>query len=253
MFNKFDLMNKLNQLEISITKSYISSNFNWQIPPPVFLKPNIGRGSRGIKKVFSKSQYQIYKEENFRKGDILIQPIFSGIEYTVGVLSNTNNKIISISPKRIIRKNGITINAVTENNTIIDKLAIEITKHLEPRGPFNIQLFVTKENRPIVFEINPRFSTTLVLSIEAGIDEVDLLVIIIHAESKQYYAKEGSLYRIIRLYKKIKVGYFNYCTPSWGNYLRKTYIVQRINLTILSRNPIVNQFECETLNFEKLD
>ena len=127
--NKFDLMNKLNQLEISITKSYISSNFNWQIPPPVFLKPNIGRGSRGIKKVFSKSQYQIYKEENFRKGDILIQPIFSGIEYTVGVLSNPNNKIISISPKRVIRKNGITINAVTENNTIIDKLAIEITKH----------------------------------------------------------------------------------------------------------------------------
>ena len=48
-----------------------------------------------------------------------------------------------------------------------------------------------------MFEINPRFSTTLVLSIEAGIDEVDLLVNNYSIQNpKQYYAKEGVyLYR----------------------------------------------------------
>ena len=35
--NKFRLMNKLNELNISKTKSYLSSSFNWEINPPIFL------------------------------------------------------------------------------------------------------------------------------------------------------------------------------------------------------------------------
>ena len=34
--NKFKLMNKLNELNISKTKSYLSSSFNWEINPPIF-------------------------------------------------------------------------------------------------------------------------------------------------------------------------------------------------------------------------
>ena len=174
--NKFKLMNKLNELNISKTKSYLSSSFNWEINPPIFLKPNMGRGSRGIKKIYSKFQYQVYKEENKNEGDILIQPIIKGIEYTVGVVANSKNQILSISPKKIFKKDKVTINAVTENNPIIIDQAKKLVKFLSPRGPFNIQLFITPEKQPIIFEINPRFSTTLILSIEAGVNEVDLLI-----------------------------------------------------------------------------
>ena len=61
----------------------------------------MGRGSRGIKKIYSKFQYQVYKEENKNEGDILIQPIIKGIEYTVGVVANSKNQILSIGPKNI--------------------------------------------------------------------------------------------------------------------------------------------------------
>ena len=167
-------MNKLNELNISKTKSYLSSSFN-EINPQ-FLKPNMGRGSRGIKKIYSKFQYQVYNEENKNEGGILIQPIIKGIEYTVGVVANSKNQILSISPKKIFKKDKVTINAVTENNPIIIDQAKKLVKFLSPRGPFNIQLFITPEKQPIIFEINPRFSTTLILSIEAGVNEVDLLI-----------------------------------------------------------------------------
>ncbi|MDA9602486.1 ATP-grasp domain-containing protein [Flavobacteriaceae bacterium] len=172
--NKFKLMKKLNELDISKTKSFLDSNFNWEIDPPIFVKPNFGRGSRGIKKVYNKLQFEAYRQEN--KDEILIQPIIEGIEYTVGVLVNNENEILSISPKRIIKKDRVTINAVTENNSIIYGLAKKLTKILKPRGPYNIQLFITSEMQPIIFEINPRFSTTLILSIEAGVNEVELLI-----------------------------------------------------------------------------
>lgn len=172
--NKFKLMKKLDELDISKTKSFLDSNFNWEIEPPIFVKPNFGRGSRGIKKVYNKLQFEAYRQEN--KDEILIQPIIEGIEYTVGVLVNNENKILSISPKRIIKKDRVTINAVTENNSIIYGLAKKLTKILKPRGPYNIQLFITSEMQPIIFEINPRFSTTLILSIEAGVNEVELLI-----------------------------------------------------------------------------
>jgi len=172
--NKFKLMKKLNELDISKTKSFLDSNFNWEIDPPIFVKPNFGRGSRGIKKVYNKLQFEAYRQEN--KDEILIQPIIEGIEYTVGVLVNNENEILSISPKRIIKKDRVTINAVTENNSIIYGLATKLTKILKPRGPYNIQLFITPEMQPIIFEINPRFSTTLILSIEAGVNEVELLI-----------------------------------------------------------------------------
>tara|TARA_B110000046_G_C12958638_1_gene383446 strand:- start:51 stop:995 length:945 start_codon:yes stop_codon:yes gene_type:complete len=195
--NKYLLMQELDKLGISKTPSYLDSNFKWQIQPPLFVKPNSGRGSRGIRKIENQLQLEAYKQENSLNGDILIQPLIEGIEYTVGVLTNNKNEILSISPKKVIKKDKVTVNAVTENNPIINKLARKIIKLLKPKGPFNIQLFLTKEMVPIIFEINPRFSTTLILSMEAGVDEIDLLIDNYNSQDIELtHAKEGVyLYR----------------------------------------------------------
>ena len=175
--DKFKLMKKLKELDISTNITYKGNDFNWQIQPPVFVKPNNGRGSRGIRKIVNKKQLDAYYTlEEYTPYDVIIQPFVVGTEYTVGVVSNKKNQIISISPKKVIQKKGITISAVTENNPIIIDLAHKINEILKPRGPFNIQLFLTNNFIPIVFEINPRFSTTLVLSYEAGVDEISQLI-----------------------------------------------------------------------------
>ena len=174
--NKFELMDKLRETGISLVTTYKADAFAFQIPYPVFAKPNSGRGSRGIRKIAGKAELEAYFIlEKFNRADVILQPCLEGTEYTVSVLVNTANKVLAVSPKKIILKKGITISAVTENNSIIEKLARKITDVLQPAGPFNIQLFLSKDSKASVFEINPRFSTTLVMSYEAGLQEISLL------------------------------------------------------------------------------
>ena len=61
--------------------------------------------------------------------------------------------------------------ALAKKNTtkkIIDKL--------KPSGPINIQLFLTSDNTLKVFEINPRFSTTSIMSYEGGVNEIEFFI-----------------------------------------------------------------------------
>lgn len=171
--NKFDLMQYLKKENISDVISYTGDNYNAELGFPIFIKPISGRGSRGIMKINDQSQLDAYyKLEGYKPEEILIQPLLTGIEYTVGALTNNLNDLLSISSKRIIKKKGITQIAVTENNPSIDAVVAKIVKVFKPCGPFNVQLIITPLNEIKIFEINPRFSTTTIMEIEGGIDPV---------------------------------------------------------------------------------
>ena len=49
--NKYKLMKELAQNRISTIQTIIAEKYTNEIPYPIFLKPNVGRGSRGIKKI----------------------------------------------------------------------------------------------------------------------------------------------------------------------------------------------------------
>lgn len=173
--NKFDLMNKLWDQNISKIKTRLGSQSVYELSPAYFIKPVVGRGSRGAKKITNKRLLDLYLELSDRELDEwLIQECCDGVEYTVGALVNKKNKVLSIGSRRIINKRGVTISAVNETNDKINKVVHEIVDTFEPRGPFNVQLFITNENEIKVFEINPRFSTTSIMSYEGGINEVKL-------------------------------------------------------------------------------
>lgn len=175
--NKFQLMQQLEEQNISFVPSFSGDNFNWQIEPPVFVKPISGRGSRGIRKITSQKQLQAYYElEKYKPAEIIVQENLIGIEYTVGVLVNNMNDVIGISSKRVIRKKGITQIAVTENNPIIDEVTQKVVFKLKPCGPINIQLIMTPKNEVKIFEINPRFSTTSIMEYAGGVDLMSLYI-----------------------------------------------------------------------------
>lgn len=175
--NKYNLMKTLKNMRVSNLNSFRGDEFNNQIDFPLFLKPIIGRGSRGIFKVTNTKQFEAYFQLfDYNKNEILVQPFINGIEYTVGVLCNSNNDIISISSKRIIRKKGITQIAITENNLLIDKVVNKIVDAFKPSGPFNVQLFLDSNGTIFIFEINPRFSTTSILEYEGGLDLISLYI-----------------------------------------------------------------------------
>lgn len=168
------LMKKLEELKISSILSVTGDKFKWS-GQPVFVKPISGRGSRGIKKISSEEEMKAYYVlEKYAEKDILVQEYIQGDEYTVGVLTNKSDDILYISSRKILKKKGITIRAVTENNPLIDAAIVKINRHLKPKGPLNIQLYLTEDNDVKIFEINPRFSTSTIMSYEAGIDEIGL-------------------------------------------------------------------------------
>lgn len=172
--NKFKLMNFLQEHNLSHIESYLGHEYNDQLNYPIFVKPVSGRGSRGIRKIVSYEQLKAYFIlEGYLPEEVLIQPFVTGQEYTVGVTTNNYNQILSIGSKRIISKRGITQIAVTEDNTIINSLIVRLVEVMQPKGPINVQLFLTREDEIKIFEINPRFSTTSILEIEAGVPIVD--------------------------------------------------------------------------------
>jgi carbamoyl-phosphate synthase large subunit len=107
---------------------------------------------------------------------VLVQEKLVGKEYTVSVVVDKAGRTLAVVPKEIIKKRGITISAVTRYNKEIMDLGIEIQNKMSANGPFNMQLILTEEGIPVIFEINPRYSTTIALTIAAGVDEITMLI-----------------------------------------------------------------------------
>jgi carbamoyl-phosphate synthase large subunit len=128
-------------------------------PPsyPCIIKPRSGRGGKGVVRV----ETDTAKSAAFgRSGDIwqeLILP--DGPEYTCGVYRCANGEIRTLIFDRKLQ-GGVTQTAEVVTNTTIDNLLREIATALDLRGSINIQLRVDLGG-PKVFEINPRFSSTV--------------------------------------------------------------------------------------------
>ncbi len=169
------LMKELDKYQISSIQTWTGDSFKWADGKEYFIKPISGRGSRGIRKITSAKELEAYYLlEKYTPKEILVQECIKGQEYTVGALINNIGDIIYISSRKIISKRGITIKAVTENNSLIEDTVLKINKYLKPNGPINVQLYISEEGEVKIFEINPRFSTTTIMSYEAGIDEIAL-------------------------------------------------------------------------------
>jgi len=174
--DKFELMKALTNKKISNIETYMADKYNEDFDYPIFLKPNIGRGSRGIKKIDNFNEYEAYFTlEEYKKEEVLVQPFVGGDEYTVSVTVNNLNQLISIVPKIVFTKQGITKHAQSIKHEKIEKICKKIVELLSPNGSFNVQLKLL-DNEIYIFEINPRFSTTLVLSVASGVNEIDLAI-----------------------------------------------------------------------------
>jgi carbamoyl-phosphate synthase large subunit len=169
------LMKELEAHNISSIATWTGDQFKWQDGKDYFVKPISGRGSRGIRKITSEKELEAYYIlEKYRPEEILIQECIKGQEYTVGALINTSGALIYVSCRKILSKKGITIKAITENNPQIEEAIVKINERLKPKGPINIQLYITAQGEIKIFEINPRFSTTSIMSYEDGVDEIGL-------------------------------------------------------------------------------
>lgn len=189
--NKKKLMEELKEKKISYIPTYSIKNSEF----PLIAKPIYGRGSRKVHKIENekelKGYFDLYK---LNPQETLLQKYINGREYTVSVIVNNKNKKIGIIPKKIIMKRGITRIAVSKYNKKIGDTCNKIIEKFNPKGPFNVQLKFF-EDTPYIFEINPRLSTTSVLTDKVFGNEIDLFI--------ENFNKEK-----INLKKKMKEGIF---------------------------------------------
>lgn len=134
---------------------------------PVFAKPRDGVSS---KDAFRVNSYNELLWANDRISNLVIQEYLEGDEYTTDVFVNLDGHAIAVVPRqRLETKSGISYKGRTCHDQRLIRWGKIIAEKLDIRGPANIQCKVSGE-KIAYFEVNPRFSGSLPLTISAGVN-----------------------------------------------------------------------------------
>ncbi len=135
---------------------------------PCMIKGRFGWGSRGIFLV-DKDSVEYFSRT---KPDDMWQEYLlpDEEEYTCGVYGTADGDIRSIIMRRTLG-GGHTVSGQVVENTEIREVVEKLAQHLELHGSINMQLRLTK-NGPMIFEINPRFSSTVMFRHKLGFKDV---------------------------------------------------------------------------------
>lgn len=126
---------------------------------PVILKSRKGSGSRDIYKINSMFEFSFFTRNQIE--DLVLQefiPDHDG-EFTCGLFRSSAFEIRTLIFKRELHGGHSGYGEVIESSTIthlLEKLAVK----LDLKGSINVQLRI-KDDLPKIFEINPRFSSTV--------------------------------------------------------------------------------------------
>ncbi|MFD1446459.1 ATP-grasp domain-containing protein [Oceanobacillus profundus] len=174
--DKYKLMKELASYHISVPKTKLASEGCRDLTFPIIAKPRVGRGSRGVKILASENEFDSYIDRQNSPTSIILQEYIDGKEFTVSTVVWRDSQVQGIVPKEIIQKRGVTKLAVTRRNSTVENVCLDIQEKLRADGPFNVQLRLDESGKPFIFEINPRFSTSISLTIASGMDELNLIL-----------------------------------------------------------------------------
>ena len=155
-----------------------------EISFPLILKPRLGQGSIGIKKVWDKQQLlyayeylvQEFKIQEFNNlvgenadHSVIIQPFSDGQEYGVDIVNDINGNFAACFVKyKLAMRSGETDVAETVLFPQIESIARKISAVTRHPGNMDTDFFVTDKNEILLLEMNPRFGGGYPFSHEAG-------------------------------------------------------------------------------------
>jgi carbamoyl-phosphate synthase large subunit len=153
---------------IQFARTWLPEQLKYErLPYPLFLKPRNGRGSVGAFAIKNERELRFFLE--YVPGPV-VQEYLEGKEYTVDLLADFSGKVISVVPReRMVVRSGVTDRGQTVNDSRMIELAVSAARALEIRGPANVQMKVDA-GIATIFEVNPRFSGGIPLTIAAGAD-----------------------------------------------------------------------------------
>lgn len=136
---------------------------------PCIMKDRSGCGSKSLAIIENEDDLKYYSRK--RTDSILQEMLFPDHEeYTCGVFRGKSSKIFTIALHRTL-VGGLTGYAEVVQSEALEKYCIKIAKTLDLLGSINIQLRLTSDG-PKVFEINPRFSSTMYFRHKVGFKDL---------------------------------------------------------------------------------
>lgn len=136
---------------------------------PVFVKPTVGQGSGGARKIFSKEELlHTVKQDN----SLVICEYLSGEEYTVDCFTDKNGKLLAVKSRSRDRiRMGIAVHSETiktDEETL--RIAEKINSKFNFKGAWFFQLKKDENDKYCLLEISPRIPGTMGLSRNMGIN-----------------------------------------------------------------------------------
>ena len=158
-FDKLKTVEFLKSNDLPFPTTFLAKDIKTIASFPVILKSKTGSGSKDIYKINTMDEFSFYTRNNIE--DYVVQEFITDKngEFTCGLYRSSKGEIRSQIFKRELKSGYSGYGEVIENEEItnlLEKLAVK----LDLVGSINVQLRIT-ENSPKVFEINPRFSSTV--------------------------------------------------------------------------------------------
>ncbi|NNE32366.1 MAG: ATP-grasp domain-containing protein [Winogradskyella sp.] len=168
-FDKLETSNFLKKNNLPFPKTEVLADSNKPIEYPVLIKSRTGSGSSSIFIAQDQHDYDYLKT---KYPDFIVQEALpsEGGEFTCGLFRDQHGEIRTIILKRELQ-GGYSGYGEVIINSEIEQLLIDIAKHLDLIGSINVQLRLSKRG-PVVFEINPRFSSTVLFRHMFGFEDL---------------------------------------------------------------------------------
>lgn len=165
--DKYETARTLRACGIAAAKTFLVEDLPASPPLPLFVKPRNGRGGVDAFAVTTARQLEFFLD--YVRNPI-VQEFLDGPEFTIDMLCDFNGRPLAVVPReRVVIRAGVIDRGRTVRDQALLDLAQAVARVLRFCGPVNIQCRVVG-GRPVVFEINPRFSGGIPLTIAAGAD-----------------------------------------------------------------------------------
>jgi carbamoyl-phosphate synthase large subunit len=170
--DKYETCRRLRAAGVSAAQSYRPGELT-HVETPLFIKPRTGRGAVGAFAVHSRRELDFFLEYI---PDPIVQELLEGPEYTIDVLCDFQGRPLSIVPReRVVIRAGVIDRGRTVNDPALIALARHACDAIRFHGALNIQCRM-RAGSPVIFEINPRFSGGIALTLQAGADFPQTLI-----------------------------------------------------------------------------
>jgi carbamoyl-phosphate synthase large subunit len=171
--DKYRTCRHLAERGVGAARTWLPGEIPEDAPELLFIKPRVGRGGVGAFTIRNRRERDFFLD--YVPAPI-VQEFLQAPEYTIDMLCDGDGRPLYVVPReRTVIRSGVIDRGRTVKSEALQALALEVAAAIRFEGPVNIQCRM-RGDVPVVFEINPRFSGGIPLTIAAGANFPSALV-----------------------------------------------------------------------------